>query len=45
MKDCRDIVKLVARLQQRGWTESDLFALLRGNVARVVRAVATAKAT
>jgi membrane dipeptidase len=45
MKDCRDIVKLVARLQQRGWNESDLFALLRGNVARVVRAVATAKAT
>jgi membrane dipeptidase len=38
MKDCRDIVKVVALLQKRGWTEDELAGALRLNVARVAAA-------
>ncbi len=38
MKDCRDIVKVVALLMKRGWSEDELAGALRLNVARVAAA-------
>lgn len=41
-RDCRDVVKLVHVLMERGWEQGALHALLRGNVERVFRQVADA---